>query len=243
MNYNRSKSLRERVTEKIGTLISKEIEMTLEKLIEMGLTEEQAKKVLEAYKAAIDGKYEPKERNEQLREQLKAEKQKVTDRDKQIADLSKTAGLSEDLQKKLQEMEEENKKKDAENAKKLAEVQMNAALRAGLAGKVHDVDLTMTLFDTSKIKLDANGVITEGFKEQFEKLSKDKAYLFIEKGGNPAPKPSVKLFGKGVEEGAEKKTDGEENSGVKYAKEAAARKNSATESSKKAADAYFGGKK
>lgn len=218
--------------------------MTEKELLELGLGDDQVKKVLALHKSSIDGKYEPKERNEQLREQLKAEKDKVAERDKQISDLSKSAEATESLRQKLHEMEEANKVKDAEATKKLAEMQMNTALKVALAGKVHDVDLAITLFDSSKIKLDANGAITGGFKEQFDALAKEKSYLFVHKNpGVDPPKPGVKIFGNGAGGGNDDGKKGEGSKGLDYAKDAAKRKNEALKSAQKAADAFFGGSK
>lgn len=214
--------------------------MTVKELMELGLTEEQAKKVSEAVKASIDGKYEPKERNEQLREQLKAEREKVADRDRQISSLTESASASDELRKQIEKMKEDNKKKDEEHSKRLNEAKMSGALRENLAGKVHDVDLAITLFDTSKIKLDDNGSIKEGFKDQLEALEKSKSYLFVKDSGKNQTRPAMKLFGEGAKEGQKNDSGKDENPGLKFAKEAAARKNSAVERSNKAAEAYFG---
>lgn len=213
--------------------------MTLKELMDKGLSEEHAKIALEAHKADLDGKYEPKERNQQLRDQLKEAKDLIAERDKQLDELSKSANASEQLKKDLEQIKEQNKQKDAEYAQKLADIQMKTALKLALNGAVHDVELASTLFDTSKIKLNESGQIASGFKEQFDKLKADKAYLFIEEGTQQKPKPGIKLFGNGVEQGQQAESQKPENPGVKFAKEAAARKKASTEGANKAAEAYF----
>lgn len=215
--------------------------MNQKELIELGLSEDQAKKVLELHKTTLDGKYEPKERNQQLREKVKELEQTIAEKDKVIEESSKANKSVEELETKIRELEEQSKQKDQENAKKISEMQMNTALKSALAGKVHDVALTMTLFDTSKIKLNDDGAITEGFDEQLEALAKEKAYLFKQ---DEPPAPGVKLFGKGAGgQGGGTFTPPEENKGVEYARAAAKRKQEAVQNSKKAADAFFGGKK
>ena len=89
--------------------------MKKEELIAKGLTEEQAKAVIEVYTEEMKG-YIPKSRFDEVNT-AKAELEKqVADRDKQLKTLKEEAKDSEALQNKITELEEANKqtKKDYE---------------------------------------------------------------------------------------------------------------------------------
>lgn len=212
--------------------------LTVKQLQELGYTEEQAKQIIELEKKDIDGNYEPKERNQQLREQVKQLQADVKSRDEQITELGKSAGASEELKKQVKQLQEDNKQKDVETEKKMAALQKEYAVRSELSGKVHDVDVALGLIDLDKITLSESGAVKSGFKEQFETLTKEKSYLIV-KDGTPRVKTGIKPFGTGVPTGGEGGHD-EDPKGVSYAKAAAQRKKDAVASSKKAADAYFG---
>ena len=62
--------------------------MKKEDLLTMGLTEDQAKKVMDS----LDGDFVTKARFNEVNEELKSVKKSVSDRDKQLEDLKKSAG-------------------------------------------------------------------------------------------------------------------------------------------------------
>lgn len=152
--------------------------MTLEQLMAMGLTKEQAQKVLEAHKEdvknEIKDKYVPKSRFDEVNEELKTEKSKVSDRDKQISDLKKFEGDKDALNSKIKELQDEN------SANLTAERKKNAVKFELLKNeqKPHDLDLVLGLIDHAKVDLSEDGTIKGGFKEQYENLVKEKAFLF-----------------------------------------------------------------
>lgn len=214
--------------------------LTVKQLTEAGFTEEQAKKIIELHKADLDGNFEPKERNQELRDQVKQLKEDLASRDKSIEELKSSAGASDELKKTISELQETLKSKDKESEDKLAALRKQYAIRAELTGKVHDVDVALGLLDLDKIEVDDNGKVKKGFKEQFDAIAKEKSYLVIKQESGKKV-PGVRVFGEGVPEGDGVKKK-EVPTGVTFAKEAAARRNEAKSSSKKAADAYFGGK-
>ena len=147
----------------------------------MGLSEEQANKVLGLHKDAIKDKFVPKERFDEKNNELKAEKDKVTDRDNQIKDLSKFEGDKTALEAKIKDLTEENKTKETEyNEKLTSERKQNAVKFELLNGenKPHDPSLVLGLLDLTKVNINEDGTIKDGFKEQFETLVKDKGFLF-----------------------------------------------------------------
>lgn len=222
--------------------------MTVKQLMELGYTKEQADQIVKLHKEELDGKYETKERNTELREQVKQLKSDIEDRDKQIKDLGLSAEASEKLKEKIAALEESNKAKDKEAQDKMAALMLKNAVTAELAGKVHDVDLVLGMLKTEDIKLSESGAIEgSGLKDQLEKIQKEKSFLFIDPKAagekTPAPNPlaGLKLFGQGVPEGQkDPKAGGDEDPGVAFAKEAAKRRSSGAASAKKAADEFFG---
>ena len=71
--------------------------MNKEDLIAMGLTEEQAKKVMDS----LDGNFVTKTRFNEVNEENKTLKKSVSDRDKQLEDLKKSSGDNAALQQQI----------------------------------------------------------------------------------------------------------------------------------------------
>lgn len=171
--------------------------MTKEQLLAAGFTEEQATNILKLHKEAIDGNYVAKHRFDEVNGELKATKEQVIERDKQITELKKFEGDSKALQEKITALENENAAKDKEYKANLALERKKNAIKLALLedenGKPYDVDMVMGLFNLEQIVIDeATGKISSGFKEQNEAIRKEKAFLFspkedVNKGGDGKP--------------------------------------------------------
>ena len=83
--------------------------MTKEQLLEMGLTEEQADKVLSAHKEELKG-YIPKTRFDEVNDAKKDLENQLKDRDKQLKDLQEKVNGNEELEKTIKDLQESNKK-------------------------------------------------------------------------------------------------------------------------------------
>ncbi|MEE0138245.1 phage scaffolding protein [Fusobacterium ulcerans] len=171
--------------------------MTKEILMKMGLTEEQATKVLEAHGIAINGKYIPKERFDEVNTKVKQLETSVSERDKQLDDLKKSTGDVEALKTQIQTLQNDNKTKEEAYKVELSNLKKNNALELALTGaKVKNSKAIKALLDDEKIKLKDDGTL-EGLSEQLEAIKKTDAYLFEEtqtkekttvpKGFVPAP--------------------------------------------------------
>lgn len=169
--------------------------MTKEILVKMGLTEEQATKVLEAHGIAINGKYIPKERFDEVNTKVKQLETSVSERDKQLDDLKKSTGDVEALKNQIQTLQNDNKTKEEAYKVELSNLKKNNALELALTGaKVKNSKAIKALLDDGKIKLKDDGTL-EGLSEQLEAIKKSDAYLFeetqtktpIPKGYVPAP--------------------------------------------------------
>ena len=155
-----------------------------EKLINLGLTEEQAQKVVDNFGTVIDGLYVTKERFNEVNNELTTTKKTLSDRDKQIADLKNDENSNEELKKKITELENSNKAAAKEAEKKLAAERKSNAIKLELIGKVHNADVTMNLLNMDNIVMDDNGKVKSGLKEQLDDLKKSDSYLFIPENNN-----------------------------------------------------------
>lgn len=152
--------------------------MDKKKLVEMGLTEEQATKISDMLKSG----YVEKSKLDEKTTEAKNLKEQLDERDKQITELKKFEGDNGALKEKIKEMETANKTKADEYSKSLLTERKKSAIRFALledeAGKPHDVSMVAGMFNLDNINLNEDGSIASGFKEQNETLRKDKAFLF-----------------------------------------------------------------
>ena len=105
--------------------------MTKEQLLAMGLTEEQAEKVLAASSEEMKG-FIPKIRFDEINNSNKDLKQQLADRDKQLEDLKKLTGDNEELKNQIKQMQDSNKNKIAEYENKLKQLKIDSAVELEL---------------------------------------------------------------------------------------------------------------
>lgn len=174
--------------------------MTKQQLLDMGLSEEQATKVLAAHKTTIDGEYIPKFRLDEVTTAKTQLEKDLKDRDKQLKDLSAFEGDNKALKEQVEKLEAENKVKDKAYNETIALERKKTALKLDLIadadGRPHDVDMVMGLFDLAKINIDeTTGKITSGYKEQNEALRKEKSFLYAPKQDGKPPVVGFKPAG------------------------------------------------
>lgn len=150
------------------------------KLKELGLSDEQIEQFI---KDAINDKFIPKHRFDEVNEKNKQLETDVKERDTQIANLKKFEGDNATLKSKIDELEASNKQKDEENAKAIKELKIDNAINYALDGKVEKGygDLVLGLIDKTSIILKDDGTVA-GLDEQIEKIKTDKPKLFKEVG-------------------------------------------------------------
>lgn len=159
--------------------------MTKEEFVALGLTEEQATKAAAASAEELKG-FVPKARFDEVNEAKKQAEKDVTERDKQITELGKTAGLSEELKQQIATLTAENTAAAEQHAAELKELQLTNAIKSALTGKVHDEGLVAGLFDKAKLVIDGDKVV--GLEDQLKTLQTDKSFLFkSEDGGQQKP--------------------------------------------------------
>lgn len=157
--------------------------MNKEKLIELGLTEEQANKVIEGYGIMI-----PKSRLDDKIAELQTANDTIAARDKQIKDLGKAAGDNEELKKQIADLTVANKKAAEEHEAALQKVHYDTALEKALTGaKARNRKALTALLDLDKVKLEGESLT--GLDEQLKALRESDAYLFEEEQKKEEDKP------------------------------------------------------
>lgn len=131
----------------------------------------------------------------------------VTDRDKQIEDLSKTAGLSEDLKKQIEQLQTDNKTAAAQHESDLKQIKVDNAITAVLNGKVHNEKVVTGLLDKTKLVMTDDGKLV-GLDEQLTALKTSDAYLFKPEGGGQG--------GQGGAQGGQGGQGGQQGGGFRF---------------------------
>lgn len=151
--------------------------MNKEDLIAMGLTEEQAKKVMDS----LDGNYVTKTRFNEVNEENKTLKKSVSDRDKQLEDLKKSSGDNEELKKQIETLQQENANQKKAHEAEMTQLRLDNAIDAALtAAGAKNIKAVRALLDTSKVKVGEDGKLT-GFDDLLSAVQKSDSYLFTEK--------------------------------------------------------------
>lgn len=104
--------------------------MTKEKLLEWGLTEEQATKVMEG----LNGSFVTKARFNEVNTELTTAKNTIKERDTQLETLKKASGDTKALQDQITQLQADNKKKDTDHAAELKNLKISNAVELALTG-------------------------------------------------------------------------------------------------------------
>ena len=150
--------------------------MTKEQFIALGLTDDQATKA--AAESATELKtYIPKHRFDEVSEENKTLKGTVRANEEALETLKKSTGDAEELKKQIDDLQKDNKSKDDAHQAELKELKLTNAIKLAIAGKVHDEDMAVGLFDKTKLILGDDGKIT-GLDDQLKTLQESKKFLF-----------------------------------------------------------------
>ena len=163
--------------------------MNKEDLLKLGLTEEQAEKVLSANTEQLKG-FIPKARFDEVNNAKKQAEKDLSDRDKQLETLKNSTGDIETLKQTIETLQNENKAAMDKYNAELAEIKLAGAVDTALLGAdALNVKAVKALLDMSKIKMD--GDVLLGINEQIESLKKaeDSKMLFkaVETGKQKGP--------------------------------------------------------
>ena len=149
--------------------------MKKEQLLELGLTEEQADKVLALHKEVLTG-FIPKARFDEVNDAKKDLEQQLKDRDKQLKDLQEKVKGNEELEKTIKELQEANKATKEQYEAKIKDMTITTAIQAKLTDAKYP-DLLLTKFDRSKLSIAEDGTVL-GIDEQLVVLKEQYKDLF-----------------------------------------------------------------
>ena len=148
--------------------------MNKEDLIAMGLTEEQAKKVMDS----LDGNFVTKARFNEINEENKTLKKSVSDRDKQLEDLKKSSGDNAALKKQIETLQQQNADQKKAHDAEMAQLKLDNAIDAALtAAGAKNIKAVRAVIDTSKMKLNEDGTV-EGLPDAIKAVQKSDSYMF-----------------------------------------------------------------
>ena len=102
--------------------------MTKEKLMEWGLTEEQATKVMEG----LNGSFVTKARFNEVNTELTKAKATITERDTQLEGLKKSGNDAAALQEQITQLQAANAQKDQEHAAEIKKIKIDNAVDKAL---------------------------------------------------------------------------------------------------------------
>ncbi|ACZ08292.1 Phage minor structural protein GP20 [Sebaldella termitidis] len=153
--------------------------MEKEKLIKLGLTEEQADKVIAEHKAQLEGNYIPKSRFDDVNNAKKKLEKDIAERDKQLKTLKEDTNTNEELKTIIEKLEADNKAANDDYKKEIAALKLNAAIESTLlTQKAKNIKAVKSLLDISKISLENENL--SGLEEQIKVLkeAEDSKFLF-----------------------------------------------------------------
>ena len=151
--------------------------MTKESLMAMGLTEEQATKVMEG----LNGSFVTKTRFNEVNEELKTAKATITERDTQLEGLKKSGNDAAALQEQITQLQAANAQKDQEHAAEIKKIKIdNAVDKALMDAKAINPATVKPLLAAflEKADLDDDGTI-RGLADEIGKLAKAEGTSFL----------------------------------------------------------------
>ena len=151
--------------------------MTKESLMAMGLTEEQATKVMEG----LNGSFVTKTRFNEVNEELKTAKATITERDTQLEGLKKSGNDAAALQEQITQLQAANAQKDQEHAAEIKKIKIeNAVEKALMDAKAINPATVKPLLAAflEKADLDDDGTI-RGLADEIGKLAKTEGTSFL----------------------------------------------------------------
>ena len=152
--------------------------MNKEDLLKLGLSEEQAEKVLSANVEQLKG-FIPKSRFDEVNNTKKQLEKDLKDRDVQLENLKNSSGNLETMKQTIESLQRDNKVAKDNFEAELAKFKLESAIdNTLLSSNAINTKAVKALLDMGKIKLD--GEVLIGINEQIEalKTAEDSKMLF-----------------------------------------------------------------
>lgn len=173
--------------------------MKKEELVALGISEEQADKIVEMHNSEINGAFIPKQRFDEVNNAKKALEDTVKERDKQLETLKKSDADVDALKQQIADLQTENKKAADEHKAEMVKLRMDGVIESSLiSAGAKNVKAIRALFDESNFKLQEDGTVF-GLKEALSAVQKSDPYLFEAKETKSEPKGMTGYEPKGDE--------------------------------------------
>lgn len=157
--------------------------MNKQKLLAMGVTEEQATQIMNE----LNGNFIPKSRFDEVNELKKSYQEQLKQRDTQLEELKKNVGDSEQLKKQIETLQNDNKaKEDAFNAEIKKMKIDNAIDKALTEAKAKNLKAVKALLDTKNAELLEDGTI-KGLSDTIKGLVESAETSFLFDSGSTQP--------------------------------------------------------
>ena len=161
-----------------------------EKLIKIGLSNEQMEKIvalhgadIEELKAKSDELINSK--TEELKKANESLQSQIAERDKDLKTLKKQAGDNEELSNQFKELQSKYKQDTDNLTKELQQTKLNSAVDSVLGkAKVRNSKAAKALLNLDEVKLNDKDEL-EGLDEQISSLQKSDGYLFDQGSKEP----------------------------------------------------------
>lgn len=150
------------------------IKMTKEQLMALGLSEEQATKIIEGFGTMI-----PKSRFDEVNDAKKQLEKDVADRDEQLEELKKSASANDDLKAEIEKLQGENTAAKEKYEAEVKQLKLSSAVERALTGaKAKNIKAVKALLDLENAELEGEDV--KGLADQIKALQEgeDSKFLF-----------------------------------------------------------------
>ncbi|PJO43916.1 hypothetical protein CWD94_10010 [Lysinibacillus xylanilyticus] len=151
------------------------MKMKKEDLIAMGLSEEQANKIIEGFGTMI-----PKSRFDEVNGENKSLREQLDDRDKQLKELAKNEDATEGLKSEITRLQDENKVATEKYSAEVKQLKINSAVELALtSAKARNLTATKALLDLNGVEIDKDGNVI-GLEDKVKALveSEDTKFMF-----------------------------------------------------------------
>lgn len=163
--------------------------MTKETLMQMGLTEEQANKVMEG----LNGSFVPKTRFNEVNTELQTAKKTIGERDQQLEALKKSGADATALQQQITQLQADNAQKDKDHAAEIKKIKIENAVDKALtdAHAINPATVKPLLAAfLEKAELAEDGTI-KGLGDEIAKLVKTEGTSFLFKADTTSTTTTV----------------------------------------------------
>lgn len=148
--------------------------MKKEDLIAMGLSEEQANKIIEVFGTMI-----PKSRFDEVNGENKSLREQLDDRDKQLKELAKNEDATEGLKSEITRLQDENKVATEKYSAEVKQLKINSAVELALtSAKARNLTATKALLDLNGVEIDKDGNVI-GLEDKVKALAESEETKFM----------------------------------------------------------------